>query len=98
MPSPYREEHDGYIARYCDTGEKKIIGIGREVVGQCKDDTVFPLALAVSEMRLGTRSMFTGIVHNITARKQAEAALRQARDDLEVCVQEWHDVYLYDCA
>lgn len=88
MPSPYREEHDGYVARYCATGEKKIIGIGREVVGQRKDGTVFPLALAVSEMRLGTRRMFTGIVHDITARTQAEAALRQARDELESRVRE----------
>ena len=74
MPAPYREEHDGYLARYLHTGEKKIIGIGREVVGQRKDGTTFPLALAVSEMRLGTRRMFTGIVHDITARKQAEDA------------------------
>jgi len=88
MPSPYREEHDGYIARYLHTGEKKIIGIGREVVGQRKDGTLFPLALAVSEMRLGTRRMFTGMVHDITARQQAEEALRQARDELERRVQE----------
>jgi PAS domain S-box-containing protein len=66
MPAPYREEHDGYLARYLHTGEKKIIGIGREVVGQRKDGTIFPLALAVSEMRLGPRRMFTGIVHDIT--------------------------------
>jgi PAS domain S-box-containing protein len=88
MPAPYREEHDGYIARYLHTGEKKIIGIGREVVGQRQDGTVFPLALAVSEIRLGTRRMFTGIVHDITARKQTEDALRQARDGLERRVQE----------
>jgi PAS domain S-box-containing protein len=88
MPAPYREEHDGYLARYLRTGEKKIIGIGREVMGQRKDGTVFPLALAVSEMRLGTRRMFTGIVHDITARKEAEDALRQARDELERRVQE----------
>jgi two-component system sensor kinase FixL len=88
MPAPYREEHEGYIARYCTTGEKKIIGIGREVVGQRQDGTVFPLALAVSEMHLGTRRMSTGIVHDITARKQVEDALRQARDDLECRVQE----------
>jgi PAS domain S-box-containing protein len=88
MPTPYREEHDGYMARYCQTGEKRIIGIGREVVGQHKDGTVFPVALAVSEMRLGARRMFTGIVHDITARKQAEDALRQAHNNLELRVQE----------
>jgi PAS domain S-box-containing protein len=88
MPAPYREEHDDYLTHYLHTGEKKIIGIGREVVGQRQDGTVFPLALAVSEMRLGTRRLFTGIVHDITARKEAENALRQARDELELRVQE----------
>lgn len=88
MPAPYRDEHDGYIARYLCTGEKKIIGIGREVVAQRRDGTVFPAALAVSEMRLDGRRMFTGIVHDITARVQAEEALRRARDELEVRVQE----------
>jgi two-component system, LuxR family, sensor kinase FixL len=88
MPAPYREEHDGYLERYCQTGEKKIIGVGREVAGQRQDGTVFPLALAVSEMRLGTRRMFTGIIHDITARKQAEDALRQAHNELELRVQE----------
>jgi len=77
MPSPYREQHDGYLARYLSTGEKRIIGIGREVVAQRKDGTTFPIVLAVSEMRTGKRRMFTGIVHDITQRKQAEE--RQAR-------------------
>jgi PAS domain S-box-containing protein len=72
MPSPYREGHDGYLARYLQTGEKKIIGIGREVIGLRKDGTVFPMDLAVAEMPMGQRRMFTGIVRDITARKQAE--------------------------
>lgn len=72
MPSPYREMHDGYLARYLQTGEKKIIGIGREVVGLRKDGSVFPMELAVAEMRLGERRMFTGMVRNIAERKQAE--------------------------
>lgn len=73
MPSPNRELHDEYLARYRKTGEKRIIGIGREVVGLRKDGTTFPMDLAVSEMWLGTRRMFTGIVRDITERKHAEA-------------------------
>lgn len=88
MPAPYHDEHDAYIGRYLQTGVRQIIGIGREVVGRRKDGSTFPMALAVSEMRLGERRMFTGMVSDITARTQAEAALRQARDALEQRVQE----------
>ena len=88
MPSPYQEEHDGYLARYRQTGEPHIIGIGREVRARRRDGTTFPIALAVSEMHLDGRRMFTGIVHDLTARVQAEEALRQARDELEVRVKE----------
>ena len=88
MPSPYREEHDGYLARYLRTGEQKIIGIGREVRARRRDGTTFPMALAVSEMHLDGRRMFTGIVHDLTARVQAEEAISRARDELEVRVQE----------
>jgi len=77
MPSPYRERHDEYITRYLKTGEKRVIGAGREVVGQRRDATTFPVELAVSEMRLGARRLFTGIVRDISERKRAEE--RQAR-------------------
>lgn len=77
MPGPYREEHDGYLARYLSTGEKRIIGIGREVTAQRKDGSTFPIELAVSEMQVGNRRMFTGLVHDISQRKQTEE--RQAR-------------------
>jgi PAS domain S-box-containing protein len=87
MPPRYRAEHDSYIARYLQTGEKKIIGIGREVLGQRKDGSTFPLFLAVSELWLGGRQFFTGMVHDITARVQAETELRQARDTLDLQVQ-----------
>jgi len=72
MPAPYRDMHDGYLAHYRQTGEKKIIGLGREVVGLRKDGTTFPMDLSVAEMYFGQRRMFTGIVRDITARKLAE--------------------------
>jgi PAS domain S-box-containing protein len=77
MPSPYREVHDGYLARYLRTGEPHIIGIGREVRARRQDGTTFPIALAVSEVHLDGRRLFTGIVHDLTARVQAEEALAQ---------------------
>ncbi|MEO2090033.1 MAG: PAS domain S-box protein, partial [Gemmataceae bacterium] len=82
MPDPYHREHDGYLANYLRTGQKKIIGIGREVVGRRKDGTVFPMDLAVSEARVGEHRAFVGIVRDITARKQAEEALRDSHRQL----------------
>jgi PAS domain S-box-containing protein len=75
MPSPYRDEHDQYLANYRQTGRAKIIGVGREVLGQRKDGTTFPLDLAVSEVRLADRRLFTGFVRDVTDQKRAE--LRQ---------------------
>src|SRR5208282_1217124 len=72
MPEPYAHEHDQYLRNYRHTGQRKIIGIGREVVGRRKDGSVFPADLSVSEVRLGDRVMFTGIVRDITERKQVE--------------------------
>ena len=77
MPAPYREQHDRYIQEYCRTGQAKIIGIGREVVGRRKDGTVFPMDLSVGEVHLSRGRVFTGIARDITARKQVEAALRR---------------------
>lgn len=72
MPSPYHEEHDGYMRSYRETGRRKIIGIGREVTGRRKDGSTFPMDLAVSEVHLGDRRIFTGIVRDITERRQLE--------------------------
>lgn len=72
MPAPYHDEHDGYIRNYITTGEQKIIGIGREVEGRRKDGSVFPMDLAVNEMWVGDKRMFTGIVRDITERKKIE--------------------------
>lgn len=78
MPPPYREAHEGYVANYLRTGERKIIGIGREVIGQRKDGSTFPMHLSVSEVRLGERRLFTGIVHDLTERKMLEKQVLQA--------------------
>src|SRR5438105_1148533 len=80
MPSPYREEHDGYIANYCRTGRARIIGIGREVVGQRRDGTVFPMDLAVSEVRFGDKRLFTGFVRDLTDRKNLEQEVLNISD------------------
>ena len=72
MPQPYRGEHDGYLAAYFRSGQPKVIGIGREVSGLRKDGTVFPMDLAVGEVRLGEGRLFTGIVRDITERKRVE--------------------------
>ncbi|MGD8783466.1 MAG: PAS domain S-box protein, partial [Thioalkalispiraceae bacterium] len=73
MPAPYREEHDNYLHNYHDTGEGKIIGIGREVMGQRKDQSIFPLDLAISEMEVGGKKYFNGVVRDITHLRQTES-------------------------
>lgn len=83
MPSPYREAHDQFVGNYLTSGHAKIIGIGREVVGLRRDGTTFPMDLAVGESRVGGRRIFAGIIRDITDRKQADVALRHAKDEAE---------------
>ena len=82
MPSPYREGHDGYLQRYLSTGERRIIGIGRVVVGQRKDGSTFPMELAVGEMRSGDRRFFTGFIRDLTERQMTEARLQELQSEL----------------
>ena len=88
MPSPHREEHDGHIQRYLRTGVKKVIGISREVVGRRKDGSTVPLELHVSEVRVGNRRMFTGIIRDVTERKRAEEELQKSKQAAEDANQE----------
>lgn len=76
MPSPYHEEHDGYLARYLREGSPRIIGIGREVQGRRRDGSVFPLHLSVGEMP-GEERGFTGILHDLSGRVRMEEQLRE---------------------
>ncbi len=80
MPAPEREKHDQYINRYHQYGERRIIGIGREVLAQRKNGSVFPVDLSVSEMNVGGRRMFTGIIHDVSRRKRYELELLNARE------------------
>jgi PAS domain S-box-containing protein len=79
MPAPYRDEHDGYLGNYHRTGERKIIGIGREVVGQKKDGTTFPMDLSVGQAKQDNQSLFVGLIHDLTERKRTEEQLVQAQ-------------------
>jgi|HubBroStandDraft_1064217.scaffolds.fasta_scaffold00025_45 two-component system sensor kinase FixL len=82
MPSPYRDRHDGYLTRYRATGERRIIGIGRVVVGQRRDESTFPMELAVGEMELSGRRLFTGFVRDLTERQLVEKRLQDLQSDL----------------
>ena len=86
MPEPYASEHDEYIANYEKTGEKKIIGIGRETTARHKNGKIFPIELAVSEAVLGKRRLYTGIVRDITQRKQTEEEIEHYKKHLEKLV------------
>ena len=78
MPSPYREEHDSYVARYLRTGEKRIIGIGREVQARHKDGSIVSVHLSVGEFRVGASVLFRGVHHDLSARKALEREVLEA--------------------
>ncbi|HET9394965.1 MAG TPA: PAS domain S-box protein, partial [Nitrospiraceae bacterium] len=82
MPAPYSVEHDGYLARYLRTGEKRIIGLGRLVVGRRKDGTTFPIELAVGEALAKGKHVFTGLIRDISDRQETERRLHEVQADL----------------
>ena len=82
MPEPYRTQHDGYLQRYYATGEKRIIGRGRVVVGERRDGSTFPMELAVGEMHVAEGRFFTGFVRDLTERQQTETRLQELQSEL----------------
>jgi len=82
MPTPYREQHDAYMQRYLSTGERRIIGIGRIVVGQRKDGSTFPMHLTVGELRSGERHHFTGFIRDLTDQQLTESRLKELQSEV----------------
>ena len=82
MPSPYREQHDNYIARYLATGERRIIGVGRVTRGQRKGGGTFPIELAVSEVKLDGEHLFTGFVRDLSEHQEREQRLHELQSEL----------------
>lgn len=83
MPDPDRSAHDGYLGNYLDTGQAKIIGIGREVVGLHKNGREFPMDLSVGQFRLGNQIMFVGICRDVTARRREQDEIAAVNKELE---------------
>jgi PAS domain S-box-containing protein len=82
MPEPYHSQHDQYLIDYFNTGHRKLLGKVRELKGQRKDGSVFPIEISLAEMRMGEHYLFTGIIRDITKRKEAEMALQTQREKL----------------
>jgi two-component system sensor kinase FixL len=82
MPSPDRERHDGYISHYLDTGEKRIIGIGRLTSARRRDGSTFPIELSVGEVQDRGQRLFTGFIRDLTERQQAERRVADLQAEL----------------
>lgn len=87
MPAPYADEHDGYIAHYRMSGERRIMGTGREVRGRNRDGSTIDISVSVSEIVVDGQTLFTGIIHDISQRKRAEAALKESEERFRVLVE-----------
>ncbi len=93
MPEPDRSGHDGYIGRYLETGDAKIIGSGRDVEGLRKDGTVFPMNLGISEIIVDGHKRFTGVVRDLTEHRRAEELTMRYGRIMESMIEE---VYFFD--
>ncbi|WP_339673745.1 PAS domain S-box protein [Dasania marina] len=87
MPEPYRSEHDGYLSRYLETGEAKIVGVGREVMARRKDGSIVPVHLSISEIELKGSRCFVGVLRDLTREKAAEEALRWDHERLNITLE-----------
>lgn len=93
MPPPFRDEHDHYLQHYISTGERKIIGIGREVMGQRQDSTTFPMELTISEVKRGQKRWFTGIIRDITERKREKNRYLQKTTEMQAIFEAFPDLF-----
>lgn len=92
MPMPYRGKHDKYVKNYLSTGEKRIIGIGREVMARRKDGSMFPIDVSVGEVNLPKGRFFTGIIRDITDRKELEEKILEISESEQTRIgQDIHD-------
>jgi two-component system sensor kinase FixL len=82
MPSPDRERHDAYLHRYMETGERRIIGIGRLTTARRRDGATFPIELAIGEARAGEERLFTGFIRDLTERQQTQRRLQDLQVEL----------------
>jgi len=82
MPSPDRERHDRYISRYLETGERRIIGIGRVTTARARDGSTFPVDLSVSELMVGSGRVFTGFIRDLTGNRQTEQQMHSLLAEL----------------
>lgn len=88
MASPEREKHDGYLERYISTGQRRIIGTEREVFALRKNGSLFPIELAVTEVVVGDKPLFAGVLRDVTEKRKQEQALRKTHAELEIRVKE----------
>ncbi|UKT64707.1 PAS domain-containing sensor histidine kinase [Pedobacter mucosus] len=88
MPEPDHSRHDSYLSKYEHSGQKNIIGIGREVSGKRRDGTIFPFRLGVSEIKFSDRKIYTGFIHDLSKEKASEEQIKSYTEKLEVKIRE----------